>query len=94
MSGYPGLIGRRVSGQIADGCERAGEQVTGEVVGGSGCHPIGHLALVVDGASGRELVYISAMNVRMEAREVPALPSPHTRLPPAPRSHPSDGTPE
>ena len=78
MSGYPGLIGEWMSGEIAEGCPRAGQRVTGKVVGGSECHPQGHLALLIDGE--REVVYVGGMGLRVEKR--PPLPRPEpTGLP-------------
>ena len=72
MSGYPGLIGKWMSGEIVSGCWRAGERVTGEVVGGSDCHPCGHIALLVNG----EVLYVKGMDLRVEKR--PPLPRPES----------------
>ena len=50
--------------------------VTGEVVGGSDCHPCGHIALLVNG----EVLYVKGMDLRVEKR--PPLPRPEpTGLP-------------
>ena len=63
MSGYPGLIGEWMSGEIAEGCPRAGQRVTGKVVGGS--LGAGIAALIALAAYLPTLTSVSVM--RMEA---------------------------